>query len=587
MLNKKIGRYEIKEIIGEGAMATVYRAFDPEINRSVACKILKAEHCIDEEYTSRFLRESKAAGALSHSSIVTIYDVGTFEGAPYIMMELIEGNDLGETLIEQQTFTSKETLNIALQLAQALDYAHTAKVVHRDIKPDNIILMSDKTTIKIADFGIARTNDTNELQATRVGAILGTPRYMSPEQALGDEIDGRSDLFSVGVIMYEMLTGKKAFDANSMSTLMLQIAQKQPAPLKTVAPEVPAGLRQIVQKLLQKSPNKRFQTGQELADAIKAELGMFEVQLTEQRKQRLIPLRYKWTISAVAVVSCVLAVSMKLMFVVQSSVMTKQAVEAGSLFAKFIAVQALPLLKQQNWQTLQQTMQNAAGRESFAYLIVTDKEGKIRASSEVSRIDEYYKENENSVWISRTNDVYTTSTSSQGEPSLFHLETPILDGESEIGSIILGISQKQLAELKQVTAIFMLVLGVLVVLLIAVVMFVLGGSVTTPLRALSITMQQLQSGNFDARMSLKRKDELGKVFDVFNEMAASVQHRYSDVKDELIFAETKLAEWRIHAVTHSLPQAAARHKTQDERPNENTDKTIVNMGRSATPPIEN
>lgn len=210
MLNKKIGRYEIQEVLGEGAMAVVYRAYDPEINRSLACKILKAEHCVDDEYTSRFLREGKAAGALSHASIVTIYDVGEIDGRPYIMMELVDGANLGEVLLERKKFSVIETITIALQLAKALDYAHAANIIHRDIKPDNIILLQNNETVKVADFGIARMNESEEVQKTQVGAVLGTPRYMSPEQALGEKVDNRSDLFSVGTIMYEMLTGKKS-----------------------------------------------------------------------------------------------------------------------------------------------------------------------------------------------------------------------------------------------------------------------------------------------------------------------------------------------------------------------------------------
>ena len=272
MLNKTIGRYEIKEMIGEGAMSKVYRAYDPEINRSLAFKVLKEDHCVDEEYLSRFLREAKAAGALSHSGIVTVFDVGKLDNAPYIMMELLEGSDLGEVLKNNHKLTLKQTLIIALQLAKSLDYAHKTGIVHRDIKPDNIIVMPDGESIKVADFGIARMNENEEAQKTQVGSVLGTPRYMSPEQALGKAVDGRSDLFSVGSIMYEMLSGKKAFDAANMANLMIQIAQQQPEPLKSLCPEVPAGVRQIIQKLLQKSPDKRFQTGSKLAEALTKEL---------------------------------------------------------------------------------------------------------------------------------------------------------------------------------------------------------------------------------------------------------------------------------------------------------------------------
>lgn len=562
MLNQKIGRYEIKEVLGEGAMAVVYRAYDPEINRSVACKVLKESLCVDDEYTSRFLRESKAAGALSHPSIVTIYDVGKVQGVPYIMMELIEGKDLGEALKEHQKFSQKDTLKIALRLAKALDYAHAANVVHRDIKPDNIILMSDNETVKVADFGIARVGESDETQQTQVGTLLGTPRYMSPEQALGETIDGRSDLFSVGAIMYEMLTGQKAFDADNMSSLMMQIAQKQPPPLKTIAPEVSVGVRQIIQKLLQKSPDKRYQDGGSLAAAIVSELGEFTEQQEEQRKHRFIPLRYKWTLSAVVLVSLVLAISMKLMFMVQASVMTQQAVDGGAAFAKFIAAETVPTLRTEDWATLRELTKDAVGRGSLTYLIVTDSSGIIRASNNDLLIDQPYSEDPNAVWISRTEDVYTTSSHQAGETGLFNLETPVLFQDEEIGKVILGVSQKNLDKLKEITAVFMMVLGGLVTIVVATVMFVLGGGVTKPLRSLTKIIQKFEHGDFDARISLKRKDELGKVFNAFNDMASAVQSRFSEAKDELIYAETKLTEWRINAMTK--PAQATTYQTIDE-----------------------
>ncbi len=187
-------------------MAMVYKAYDPHINRSVALKILKEEHCLDEEHKRRFLKEGEAAGALAHPNIVTIYDVGSIEGAPYIMMELLEGRNLGDTLGEGEKLSTLKVVNIAMQLASALDYAHAKGVVHRDLKPDNIMLTTDNETIKIADFGVARMANALDNETTQVGMMLGTPRYMSPEQASGLPVDGCSDLFTVGVILYELIS---------------------------------------------------------------------------------------------------------------------------------------------------------------------------------------------------------------------------------------------------------------------------------------------------------------------------------------------------------------------------------------------
>ena len=216
-----VGRYELKERIGEGAMAEVWRAHDPSIDRVLAIKLLKQEFRSNAAYAARFLREAKAAGALAHPSIVTIYDVGEADGFSYIAMELLEGSPLDQVLASEGAISDERVLAIAGQLAGALSYAHLSGVIHRDIKPSNIMVGRDGRTIKILDFGIARVAEAEgaelgrEHDRTQVGQVLGTPRYMSPEQALCQAVDGRSDLFSVGAVLYEMITGRPAFNGVS------------------------------------------------------------------------------------------------------------------------------------------------------------------------------------------------------------------------------------------------------------------------------------------------------------------------------------------------------------------------------------
>jgi serine/threonine-protein kinase len=533
MLNKTIGRYEIKEMIGEGAMAKVYRAYDPEINRSVAFKILKEDHCVDEEYLSRFLREAKAAGALSHSGIVTVFDVGKLDNAPYIMMELLAGCDLGEVLKDKKKITLKQTLIIALQLAKSLDYAHKSGIVHRDIKPDNIIVMPDGESIKVADFGIARMNENEESQKTQVGSVLGTPRYMSPEQALGESVDGRSDLFSVGTIMYEMLSGNKAFDASNMATLMIQIAQKQPESLKTVCPDIPAGVRQIIQKLLQKSPDKRFQTGNKLAEALDKELSSLNDQQVEQTKHKYIPLKIRWTLSVSAIVGLVSFISIYIVFNIQSTAMTKQAVDSGSSFAKFISNQtAIPILDE-DWISLETFIGDAASRDTFSYLIVTDRAGLVRGASDNSLVGKMYEPDANAELISKTEDLHTTSSETADGRKMFNIKTPILFQSTEVGQIILGLSQDGLENVKSTTLQLMFFLALITTSSVAVVMFIFGGLIARPLNVLNQSLKGFAAGNLDTRISLTRNDEIGEVFDGFNSMAAAIQHRYTEVADEL------------------------------------------------------
>ncbi|MGJ8680389.1 protein kinase domain-containing protein [Paraglaciecola sp.] len=581
MLDKTIGRYEIKEMIGEGAMAKVYRAYDPEINRSVAFKILKEDHCVDDEYLSRFLREAKAAGALSHSSIVTVYDVGKLEKSPYIMMELLDGCDLGEVLQKKKILSLKQTLVIGLQLAKALDYAHKSGIVHRDVKPDNIIVLPDGESIKVADFGIARMNENEEAQKTQVGSVLGTPRYMSPEQALGDSVDGRSDLFSVGVILYEMLSGMKAFDASNMGTLMIQIAQKQPEPLKKLRPELPAGVRQIIQKLLQKSPDKRFQTGADLAAALGKELNTLRDEQDEQKKQKYLPLKIRWTLSVGAIVALVSFISINVVFNMQSSAMTKQAVDSGASFAKFISTEtAIPLLSE-DWITLETFINDAASRDTFSYLIVTDRVGIIRGASDTSLVGQKYAPDESAELISETEDVHTTSSETEDGHKVFNINTPILFQSTEVGEIVLGLSQDSLDEVKSITGWLMFILALITTSSVAVVMFIFGGLIARPFKVLNQSLKSFASGNLDTRISLTRNDEIGEVFDCFNNMATSVQERYTSVADELEQTGVKVAKLEqsqingpeVESEKPTTPEAEAT--PEDLSALENTDATII------------
>ena len=266
----RIGRYEILDTLGRGAMGVVYLARDPIIDRPIALKTLRVDLDADyaEEFRERFIREARAAGRLNHPGIVTIHDVGedTESGLMFIAMEYIEGHDLKQMLASGQAIRPSEVARIAADVALALDYAHSMGVVHRDIKPANIILTSDGTA-KITDFGVARLEASN---LTVDGQFIGTPNFMSPEQITGKKVDGRSDLFSLGVLLFNLLTGQRPFTGESMHEVTLRIVQ-EPCPIpSTLGDDIPAALNPIVLKCLEKNPERRFQTGAELARVLAA-----------------------------------------------------------------------------------------------------------------------------------------------------------------------------------------------------------------------------------------------------------------------------------------------------------------------------
>src|SRR6476661_2279134 len=256
-----VGRYEITGELGRGAMGVVYKALDPTIGRTVALKTMRLDvHGLDaKEMVRRFQNEARAAGVLNHPNIVTIYDAGEQDGIFYIAMEFIEGTTLHELLADQHILPVDDAIQYSRQICRGLDYAQSHGIVHRDIKPANIMITANGT-VKIMDFGIAKSGGS----MTSTGQVLGTPNYMSPEQVKGRPLDGRSDLFSFGVILYEMVTGEKPFVGQNVTTIIYKIINENPIPPCELDVTIHPGLSGVITKALSKSPDERFQSGAEL-----------------------------------------------------------------------------------------------------------------------------------------------------------------------------------------------------------------------------------------------------------------------------------------------------------------------------------
>lgn len=265
----QLGRYEVIGELGQGAMGVVYKARDPLIDREVAIKTINLSLAMDEreEYEARFYQEAKAAGRLSHPNIVTIFDVGRAEDVAYIAMEYLQGRELRDILNETPLLPIIQVLDIIVQVAQGLAYAHEHDIVHRDVKPSNVMVVRDDR-VKITDFGIARM--ASAAVRTQTGMVLGSPKYMSPEQVLGKEIDRRSDIFSLGVMLYEMLTGQVPFIGENINAIMYQTLNTIPASPSSENPSLPEMLDYIVAKALAKDKDERYQNARDLAADLKA-----------------------------------------------------------------------------------------------------------------------------------------------------------------------------------------------------------------------------------------------------------------------------------------------------------------------------
>jgi serine/threonine protein kinase len=285
LIGKQLGQYEILEEIGRGGMAVVYKAYQPSLNRYVAIKVLLPHLSLDKEFIERFQREALAAGKLEHPNIIHIYDVGQEGDLHYLVMSLVAGPNLAARLAREGALDSRTAFTIVRQVGAALDFAHSQGVVHRDVKPSNILLTSTGEAI-LTDFGIAMA--ASESRLTQTGAHIGTPAYMSPEQAEGHTVDGRADLYSLGVVLYEMLSGQVPFQADTPAAVLYKQVHTPPPSLSTLRPTVPKAVEHVVLRALEKDPNKRYPHASEMVDALA------QAMLPETVRATQLPVR-NWT----------------------------------------------------------------------------------------------------------------------------------------------------------------------------------------------------------------------------------------------------------------------------------------------------
>lgn len=532
----KVGRYSIDALIGEGAMACVYRARDPEIGRTVAIKLLKPELCRDPGLTERFLRESRAAGMLSHPAIATIYDVGEADGIPYIAMEHIDGRPLDRAIEESGRMPHERVIEIGIALADALAYAHGQGVVHRDIKPSNIMLCDGGRKPKLLDFGIARVRDEEPGEAaarsvrTQVGQVIGTPRYMSPEQALGLPTDHRSDLFSLGVVLYEMLTGKAAFSGTGLATVAIQVAQQDPEPVERIVRDCPRGLGFILKKLLAKKPEQRFADAAQLRAALQREL---ESAVTgESARGRSFGFHLKLPLvlgaaTALALFACVHNVLDR-----QRQMLEDMAITSGSSVTAFVATNAalhaaenagLPP-EQQDWMPLQAFVDAAAEDKSIARLVVVDDRGTIRAASDKRLVGTRYRPATGEALLPSTGGARVTE-SEQGGNLDFRFVRPIRYSGADFGKVDMLLRRNALEAALADARTNLIGLSIAV---LAVVMLIAGLgalAILRPLRRLRSALDEVAKGNVAFRLSHRSRGETARLFDAFNRMTAAIEPR--------------------------------------------------------------
>lgn len=521
---QQAGRYQILERIGRGGMATVFKANDPTIGRDVAIKFLHASLCEGEDYRARFLQEARAAGGLSHPNIVIVHDVGEIEGRPYMAMELLSGISLAEELEKSKTIPVRDAVVMGIQLARALDYAHSKGIVHRDIKPANIMRLEGSRTIKVTDFGIAHMDNSSEASLrTRAGDVLGTPQYMSPEQTRGDKLDGRSDLFSAGIVLYQMIVGARPFRGDSLVAVATKIANEPPTPIEKVRTDVPNSLRRVLDRCMAKSPVQRFQTGAELADALVKILAEIDEEALERSRPRIVPLRVKWALMMAGIVAVVMGISATLITQRQVDALMSQAIDYGASTARFMAAQNAALVLGEEWEAVEVIVEKVMKTGDYERITVADASGVVRAASDPKLVGQPYKPPPSEP-LGKRDQVVAVRYEANGE-RMIGFDVPITFQEQLAGRIAMGIREEPLTAVMKLSISLMTILAVVTVLAVALAMYFVANWFAKPIKLVRESMGEIAKGRFDHRINEQRKDEFGQLYAAFDEMAAALNER--------------------------------------------------------------
>lgn len=534
---KRIGRYVIEGILGEGAMSVVYAGFDPDIQRQVAIKCLHREVAADPAYRRRFVAEARAAGYLTHPHILTIFDAGeSDDGYSYIAMERLSGETLASRISRDGFPTIPAILDIAEQVAAALEYAHAQGVVHHDIKPENIMLGEGLYQVKINDFGIAerrQTKDANDHSRTEIG---GTPSYMAPEHLRGEPTDSRSDLFSLGVVLYWLVCGKLPWPQTDDIGQLLRQRQRARRPrIQPRDPSTPSILTDMVRTLLAAKAEARYQRGAEIVEDLRLARREYERLYEKPLTTRIISLRLRWSGILGLVLSLTLLIGLAAIYAKQNAAVTGLALDFGSSMSRMIANESAEDLLLGDRAATRALVESIARNQQIRYLAITDRHGDIIASTLPAQISGKLAALTGQQHRSINGDIQSYRSDAggaadQGQMLLF--DAPIQYQSATVGQLRLGISDAPLRAAQRTT--LWVIIAVLLVTLIAAVgsIYWLLRRLMTMLDLLGSALLRVARGDFRHRIRLARRDEVGRVFAAFNLMNGALQARHARTRDK-------------------------------------------------------
>lgn len=526
---QKIGRYRIDGVLGEGAMAIVYAGFDPGIERQVAIKCLHRDIAADPAFRRRFLVEARAAGQLTHPHIVTIFDAGeTDDGRAYIAMERLSGETLASRVLREGFPPLPVVMDLVGQVAAALDYAHAQGVVHHDIKPENIMLTSDWQHAKVNDFGIAERSGRRGVAAGPRTEIGGTPAYMASERLLGQATDARSDLFSLGVVLYWLLTGKLPWPETGNMEQLIREREYLPTPsIHPLDPAAPSILRDVVRTLLAPVASARYQRGAEVVDDLQLARREYERLHEEPLASHIISLRVRWVGILGVVLSLTLLLGLATIYNKQNVAVTGLALDFGSSLGRMIAGESAENLLLGDRAATRALVQSIARNQQIDYLAIADRYDEVIASTRPEQVGHKLPALTGQ-HLARTGDLDSyrgrvVTGRSRHEMLLFAV--PVRYQTTTVGALRLGISTAPLRAAQKAT------LWVIIAVLVATLAVVVGAAywlsrrLLALLDLLSAALLRVARGDFHYRIRLARGDELGRLFATFNLMTDALQAR--------------------------------------------------------------
>jgi serine/threonine-protein kinase len=517
---QQLGRYELKEKIGEGAMSEVYKAYDPALQRTLAIKVLKPELAQDKERLGYFLNEVTISGKLSHPNIVQIFDVGEVDDAPFIVMELVDAQSLDEWMRHQSDLPLETVIDIVEQLAAALEYAHSKGIVHRDLKPSNVLIESSGR-VRLMDFGVAYLHEpTQETDHTHdEETIVGTPYYMSPEQLAGKTPDQRSDLYSLGVVMYQLVFGNLPFEASTIRDLVALI---QASDVNLSTSHCPHAVKKVIRRLLHKKASFRYSNATEL----RQQLSALELELSHSsnRWSERITATWLYTAAVAGVFSIVLLGFLMFTLNDLSKNLSGVLSDYGSMLVQQTKDQVDEALLLGDDLALNAMTEQVAKNDQIEYLYITDHSGVVKATTASTGVGTTYKTPSalEPLGLNQGSRVGQITPAGEGD-RIYHFNSPITFNGKQIGSVIIGLSAHSIDDVWWRTT---TVLGLFILfacLSIPALVYVICRFFTNEFKQLGKALQGLYVGNYFTRLPVSKIDEVGYAKRQFNELAEQME----------------------------------------------------------------